>query len=442
MKPKEKNLAIVILAAGIGSRMKSSKPKVMHELAGRPMIQWLLQTAEQLKPQKIIVVTGPDMKDLEDAVRPHFFVTQKIRNGTGGALKCALPLLKGHKGPVLVLLGDAPLIDKTVLQSLIKKRDQHYGLSVLSAVLNDPTGYGRLITHDGTTLERIVEEKEANAAQKKINTVNTGVFCIDGSKIHSWAGKLQNKNNAKEFYITDLPAIAAKDKIKTAIVLTDSDAMGCNTRSDLAMLEHTVQWRLRYRHMMQGVTLIDPSRVTFSHDTALAPNVTIEPDVFFGPGVVVERDVHIRAFSYLEGVTIKQGATIGPFARLRPETVIGEDARIGNFVEIKKSTIGAGSKIGHLAYVGDCMMGKNVNFSAGAITVNYDGFAKHKTKIGDDAMIGSNVNLVAPVTVQDGAYIAAGSTITEDVPKNALAIERGVVVSKPGWALKHRARKK
>ncbi len=432
---KSSPLAVVILAAGIGSRMKSKKPKVMHELAGKPMISWLLETVIQLRPKKIIVVAGPDMKELQAAVKPHATVTQKVRNGTAGAVKCALPLLKGHKGDVLVLLGDAPLVSKETLQNLIRARGKN-GLAVLGAKISNPSGYGRLVTR-GDALEKIIEHKDASAAERKINLINTGAFCIDGARLAGWIGKVGNKNAAKEYYLTDLPAIAARENIRAVVAIAhcERETQGCNTRIDLALLEETAQDLLRARAMENGAQMTNPRSVTLHHDTKIAADAIVEPNVFFGPGVFVGRGARIRAFSYLEQASIGAEAVIGPFARLRPDTEIGEGAKVGNFVEIKKSKIGKGAKINHLAYVGDCIMGENANFSAGAITVNYDGAKKSKTMIGKGAMIGSNVNLIAPVKIEDGAYIAAGSTITENVPSGALAIarEKSATVKK-GWA--------
>lgn len=440
-----KPLAIVILAAGVGSRMKSDLPKVMHRLAGRPMINWLLETAESLNPDKIIVVVGPDMPALERASAPHKTVIQQVRNGTGGALICAMPHLKNFKGDVLVLLGDAPLISKRTLQALIRARGNELltGLSVLGVERADPHGYGRLVIDSRKLLEKIVEEKDANPKEKKITLVNTGAFCLNGERLSGWLEQLGNKNAQGEFYITDLPAIAARKSYATRVHITTDEAevQGCNTRADLAMLEATMQMRLRMAALAGGVTILDPASVYLSYDTHLGRDTVVEPNVFFGPGVTVDSDVHIKAFSHLEGVRVRRGAVIGPFARLRPETDIGEDARVGNFVEIKKSTIGKRSKINHLAYVGDCTMGDDVNFSAGAITVNFDGFQKHETHIGKGVMVGSNVNLVAPVTIDDGAFIAAGSTITENVPADALSISRDVGKIREGWAAEYRKRK-
>lgn len=409
------------------------------------MIGWLLETAESLSPEKIVVVVGPDMPALERACAPHKTVVQEVRNGTGGALKCAMPLLKGFKGDVLVLLGDAPLVTRKTLQALIRARggDLLTGLSVLGVERADPHGYGRLVIDGRKMLEKIVEEKDANPKEKKITLVNTGAFCLNGERLGGWLEQLDNKNAQGEYYITDLPQIAAQKSYATRVYITSDEAevQGCNTRAELAMLEATAQQRLRAGAMTAGVTMLDPASVYLSHDTQIGRDSVIEPHVFFGPGVIIDGGVQIKAFSHLEGVRVRRGAVIGPFARLRPETDIGEDVRVGNFVEVKKSKIGKRSKINHLAYVGDCVMGDDVNFSAGAITVNFDGFQKHETRIGKGVMVGSNVNLVAPVTIDDGAFIAAGSTITEDVPADALSIARDAGKIRKGWAAEYRKRK-
>lgn len=418
--------------------MKSPLPKVMQPLAGRPMIGWLLDTVQSLAPEKIVVVVGPNMPELEAACAPHQCAVQYERDGTAGAVKCALPALAGFEGNVLVLLGDTPLVTRATLEGFIA---QHAGLSVLGMHVPDPHGYGRIVRdHFGV---HIVEEKDASAQEREICEVNTGVFCIDGKRIKGWIEQVQNHNAQREYYITDLPAIAAHEGTGTRVYVTrdPSEVRGCNTRTDLAALEKTLQQRLRKKFMDQGVHMLDPETVYLWHDTKIAENVLIEPSVFFGPGVTVETGAHIKAFSHIEGVHIYARASIGPFARIRPGTQIGEEARIGNFVELKKSQIGAGAKINHLAYVGDCVMGQDVNFSCGAITVNYDGFDKHATIIGDGAMIGSNVSLVAPVEVGKGAFIAAGSTVTKQVPADALSIERGQARLIEGWAAKYRAMK-
>lgn len=436
-------LAIVVLAAGKGTRMKSDKPKVMHDLAGLPMINWLLKSCEALNPEKIVVVAGPNMPELEKAVKPHETVIQQTRDGTGGAVRAAAPALDGFAGDVLIVLGDAPLMSEYTMRNLVAARGDA-PLSVLGCVLDKPYGYGRLILNEDGYLHSIVEEKDASIGQKAIQLVNTGVFCVDGAQLDGWLGQLDNNNAQNEFYITQLPEIIGKTGGKMIVSVTPDahEILGCNTRSDLAKLEGHLQDRLREEHMNNGVVMQAPNTVYLWHDTTIGADTVIEPNVIFGPKVTVGKNVTIKGFSHLEGATVKKGAILGPFARLRPDTVIGEDAKIGNFVEIKKSNIGDGAKVNHLAYVGDCEMGDRVNFSAGAITVNYDGFEKHQTVIGKDVMVGSNVNLVAPVTIDDGAFVAAGSTITEDVPADALGIARDPAQIRKGWAAKYRAAQK
>ncbi len=434
-----KPLAIVILAAGAGTRMKSDRPKVMHELAGRPMVNWLLDACKNLQPEKIVVVTGPDMPELEAAIKPHVSAVQKTRDGTGGAVKCAAPALKGFTGDVLILLGDCPLITKSTMAALINAKGDN-ALSVLGCVMDNPYGYGRLILNNAGELEDIAEEKDASGEQKQVQLVNTGAFCADGEKLESWLGKIDNDNAQKEFYITQLPSIIKSEGGQTsvAVIADPTEIHGCNTRTDLAALEKTLQGLLRRAHMNEGVSMQDPDTVYLWHDTKIAAGCTLEPNIYFGPEVTLEAGVHIRAFSHLEGTHIKSGTSVGPFARIVGEVNVGKDVKIGTFVEIKRSTIGDRSKMAHLAYIGDCTMGEDVNVGCGAITVNYDGFEKHQTIIGKNVMVGSNVNLVAPVHIDDGAFVAAGSTITEDVPADSLSIARDTAEIRKGWAAKYR----
>ena len=436
---KKNSLAVVILAAGKGTRMKSDKPKVMHRLLGLPMINWLLETVDALDPEKVIVVVGEGMQDLIEAVKPHDTVTQFTQDGTGSALKAALPKLEGFKGDVLVLLGDTPLVSLATLEKLIDARGDS-GLSVLGVELEDPTGYGRLILDEDGALSAIREEKDASEEEKRLRLVNCGAFCIDGANIKDWVGQLDNKNSQNEYYITDLPEIAAKDDCATNVAITydAEEVRGCNTRMDLSMLEQAAQKKRREHFIEQGVIIQDPSTVYFHHDTKIGQGVRIEPSVVFGPDVEIGENVHIKAFCHFEGAVIGKNTTVGPFARLRPGADIGEEVRIGNFVEVKKSTIGDRSKISHLGYVGDCIMGEDVNFGCGAITVNYDGYEKHQTTIGDNVMVGSNVNLIAPITVGDGAFVAAGSSVSKDVPADALSLERSEHEIRKGWAAEFR----
>ena len=442
---KLKPLAVVVLAAGKGTRMKSKKPKVMHELLGMPMIHWLLNTVEQLNPERVVVVVGKSMNDLVDAVKPHKCVIQKKQLGTGDALKAALPALKDFTGDVLVLLGDTPLIGVSTLRNLISTRnvDAVTGISVLGVEMQNPTGYGRLLMGRNNILKAIREEKDASVQEKQERVVNTGAFCLDSRRIERWLSNLNNKNAQGEYYITDIPELAALDKIKTRVAIASdiNEVMGCNTRVDLSKLEQAAQNKMRNHFLMNGVVMQDPSTVYFHHDTQIGEGTLIEPNVYFSAGVKVGKNAHIKAFCHIDNTVIGDKTTIGPFARLRPGSEIGEDVRIGNFVEIKKSKIGDRSKISHLGYVGDCIMDSDVNFSCGAITVNYDGFQKHQTIIGKGVMVGSNVNLVAPVTLDDGAFVAAGSTITTDVPADALSVERGRAEVRAGWAALYRKRK-
>lgn len=432
------SLAVVILAAGKGTRMKSDLPKVMHPLAGLPMIKWLIRSAEELAPDRIVVVTGPDMPDLEQAAKPHKTVVQPERNGTAGAAIAALPALEGFDGDVLILLGDAPLVSAHTMQALIDRRHaaKNIGVSALGFVPDNPFGYGRLVVTKDERLKKIVEEKDATDKQREGRLCNAGAFCVDGKRLGRWLKSIDNVNVQKEYYLTDLPQMAAKDDVLSNAYITHdaSEVQGCNSRADLAALEKTLQQRLRKSIMESGVTMQDPDTVYLHHDTKIGADTFVGPSVCFGPGVEVGAGAEIKAFCHLEGAKIGDKVTVGPFARVRPGSTIGDDVRIGNFVEIKKSSIGKGSKISHLAYVGDCLMGDDVNFSCGAVTVNYDGFEKHQTVIGKNVMVGSNVNLIAPIKVDDGAFIAAGSTINEDVPADALSLARSKNTIREGWA--------
>jgi bifunctional UDP-N-acetylglucosamine pyrophosphorylase/glucosamine-1-phosphate N-acetyltransferase len=431
-------LAIVILAAGKGTRMKSARPKVMHEIAGRPMIGWLLETAESLKPEKIIVVTAPGMADVAAASAPHHVAIQHTQKGTGDAVKPALPYLKDFTGKVLILLGDEPFLDRTVLEEMI----QWDGLSVMAVRPLSPKGLGRLITHDDGTLDRIVEEKDATEEQKEIRLCNAGNFCVPASHLAKWLDQLQDNNAQGEFYLTDIPRIAEKDGYLTYVVESDVQwVWGINTRAELAEHERMAQAMLRERAMAGGATLIDPNTVYFSFDTVIGKDVVVEPDVWFGTGVRIADNATVHAFSYLEQVEIGAGASIGPFARIRGGTAVGEGAKIGNFVEVKKAAIGAGAKMNHLAYIGDASVGAKTNIGAGTITCNYDGFEKHKTVIGEGVFVGSNATLVAPIELGDGSFVAAGSVVTHSVPSNALLLARARSVLKEGWATLYRKRK-
>lgn len=438
MKRKDP-LAIVILAAGKGTRIKSQKPKVMHEIAGRPMIGWLIEVAESLLPEKIIVVTAPGMDDVAAAVAPHQIAIQKEQRGTGDAVKPAIPFLKDFNGKVLILLGDEPFLDREVLEDMIAWN----GLSVMAVRPLSPKGLGRLIVHDDGTLDTIVEEKDATEEQKELRLCNAGNFCIPSSHLSKWLDQLKSNNKQNEFYLTDIPKIAEKDGFLTYVVESDVQwVWGINTRAELAEHERMAQTMLREKAMANGATLIDPNTTYFSFDTQLGQDVVVEPNVVFGPGVKVADNVVIHAFSHLEGATVESGASVGPYARLRPGTHLLANSKVGNFVEIKNTTMGEGAKANHLSYIGDAMVGTKSNIGAGTITCNYDGFDKHKTDIGSGVFVGSNSTLVAPVKLEDGVYVGAGSVVTHDVPKDSLIVARSRSILKEGWATLYRNRKK
>jgi bifunctional UDP-N-acetylglucosamine pyrophosphorylase/glucosamine-1-phosphate N-acetyltransferase len=435
-------LACIILAAGLGKRMKSDLPKVLHPLAGRPMVQWLLESVQALQPERIVVVTAPGMDAVREAVAPARVAIQEVALGTGDAVKAALPELEGFHGDVLILLGDMPLIQPETLIALRARRhrDSLTGLTVLGIELDPPPAFGRLVLDGMGGLEKIVEDRDCTPLQRQIRLCNTGAFCVDGERLAGWVAQIGQDNAQGEFYITDLPQIAAEDGFRSHVhVVKDADEVrGVNSRADLAALEAIVQDRLRAAAMAGGATMHDPSTVYLSHNTKLGRDVTVEPNVWFGPGVTVGDRCVIHAFSHLQHATVGAGCSIGPFARLRPGTEIGPKSRIGNFVEIKNAMLGEGVKASHLAYIGDADVGAGTNFSCGAITVNYDGVDKHRTTIGANAMIGSNVNLVAPVTIGTGAYVAAGTTVTKNVQADALAVGRIKPNIIEGWAAKKR----
>ncbi len=431
-------LAIVVLAAGKGTRMRSDLPKVMHPLAGRPMITHLLATAGKLSPERIIVVVGPDMDVVTDAVAPHPTCVQAERDGTGGAVKAAREALEGFTGTVLVLYGDTPLVTADTMRRAAACSDGA-AVSVLGFRPSHFHQYGRLIINEDGGLEAIIEAKDASPEELEVNLCNSGVMAFDGRHLIGLLDRLDTDNAKNEYYLTETVALARADGHTAAVVEGQEDELlGVNSRADLAIAEAVVQDALRARAMDGGATLVDPGTVWFHHDTELGRDVVVQPNVVFGPGVTVADGVEIRAFSHLEGADIEGGAVIGPYARLRPGAKIGTGARVGNFVEIKNADLGAGAKANHLSYVGDAHVGAGANIGAGTITCNYDGFGKHTTNIGTGAFIGSNAALVAPVTVGDGAIVAAGSTISGDVEADALSIERAEQVTKAGWAARFR----
>ncbi len=435
----------IILAAGLGTRMKSALPKVLHAIAGRPMVAHVAAAAKAAGAEKLAVVIGPEADAVSDALHDFapavsFFV-QVERLGTAHAVLAARSAIAGFDGDVVILFGDAPLLRPETIRRLRASLAGGAGLAVLGFEAADPTGYGRLILEEGGTLHSIREEKDANEAERAITICNSGVMVFRAAHMLPILDRIGRSNAKGEYYLTDAVEIAREAGIGVAVELaSEQEVLGVNDRAQLAMAESIMQHQLRLAALSGGATLIAPETVTFSHDTRLGRDVIIEPNVFFGPGVTVEDDVHIRANCHIEQSHIRQGAIVGPFARLRPGTDIGPDVRIGNFVEVKQATLGKGSKVNHLSYVGDASVGPKANIGAGTIVCNYDGFKKHFTEIGAGAFIGSNSALVSPVKIGEGAYVGTGSVITRDIEPDALALERSELKQVPGWAARFRAR--
>ena len=436
-------LAVIILAAGMGTRMKSALPKVMHAIAGRPMVMHLLDTVSGLAPDRLVVVVGPDMDQIAAGVAPVPTVIQAERLGTGHAVAQARAALGEFDGDILVLYGDTPLITRATLDRLLAERRGAHdpAVVVLGFKPEDPGHYGRLVV-GAEGLKAIVEYRDATPDQRENPLCNSGVMAMDGTRLWSLIERIDNKNAKGEYYLTDVVALARADGACCSHVEgCTTELMGVNSRSELAKAEVVVQRQLRERAMDGGATLVDPATVWFSWDTRLGKDVTVWPHVVFGPGVTVGDGVEIKGFCHFEGCTIADGATIGPYARLRPGATIGEGAHIGNFVEVKQASIEPGAKVNHLSYIGDARIGAGANIGAGTITCNYDGVNKSHTDIGAGAFIGSNSCLVAPVTVGDGAYVGSGSVITKNVTPGALAVARGSQMEVAGWADRFRAQR-
>ena len=440
----ENQTAAVILAAGKGTRMKSDLPKVLHPMAGRPMIGQLIGTLETLAAARAVVVVGPGMDAVATAVAPLPTALQATQRGTGDAVKAARGALDGFAGDILVLYGDTPLLTAETLERMLTARRTapHPAVVVLGFEPAEPAEYGRLIAGEGGTLDAIVEYREADEAQRRIGLCNSGVMAVDGRLLFDLLDAVTDDNAKGEYYLTDIVAIARFHGLPCAYVMAPvEELVGVNSRADLAAAERILQDRLRAAAMAGGVTMLDPETVWLSHDTAFGRDVIIQPNVFFGPGVRIGDRVTIKAFSHLEGAVVADDAILGPYARLRPGAEIGEGAHIGNFVEVKAAVVEAGAKANHLSYIGDARIGPGANIGAGTITCNYDGFTKSLTEIGAGAFIGSNSALVAPVRIGDGAIVAAGSTITRDVPDDALGVARGDQREVEGWARGYRDQK-
>jgi bifunctional UDP-N-acetylglucosamine pyrophosphorylase/glucosamine-1-phosphate N-acetyltransferase len=460
-------LAVVVLAAGQGTRFKSARLKVLHEVAGKSMLDHVLDAAATLTPERIVLVLGPGMEAVAEAARARggnlHIAIQEQRLGTGDAVASARAALEDYLGPgdagseagpeagpeaggdILVAFGDTPLLTAETLQAMVTARRAPGAPELLCVAFrpDDPAHYGRVVRGPDGTLEKIVEYADASAAEREIGLCNGGMLLGDGAVLMSLVAQLGNDNAKGEYYLTDVFALARAAGHRAGIAEADPDeVMGVNSRAELAVAEALMQIRLRARVMAEGATLVDPTTVWLSADTVLGRDVTIQPNVYFGPGTAVGDGVEIRAFSHLEGATVAAGAVVGPFARLRPGAVLGAGARVGNFVEIKNATLGAGAKANHLAYLGDAEIGAAANIGAGTITCNYDGLAKHRTEIGEGVFVGSNTALVAPVTVGAGAIVGAGSTITRDVPAGAVSTARGAQKDREGGAARLRERQR
>ncbi|KAF0136341.1 MAG: bifunctional UDP-N-acetylglucosamine pyrophosphorylase / Glucosamine-1-phosphate N-acetyltransferase [Rhodospirillaceae bacterium] len=434
--------AVVVLAAGKGTRMKSDLPKVLHPLAGRPMIRYLIDTVETLAPERVIIVIGPEMEGVARAVAPHDTVVQHRRLGTGYAVATARDLLRGFDGDVLVLYGDTPLLSRATLENMLAvlRADSRIGLVVLGFRPSDPAEYGRLVTASDGSLIAIIEYRDATPSQRTIDLCNSGVMAVRGEHLFGLLDRIGNDNAKGEYYLTDIVALAQGFQC-AHVEGNEVELFGINTRRDLARAEARVQEHLRNAMLDAGVTLIDPPTVHFCFDTHIGRDVTIHPYVVFGPSVTIGDGTVIYSFCHCEQVTIAIGASIGPYARLRPGAIIGAGAHVGNFVEVKKAVIEPGAKVNHLSYIGDGRVGAGANIGAGTIFCNYDGYAKSFTDVGAGAFIGSNSALVAPVRIGDGAVVGAGSVITKDVSAHALAVARGTQMEMPDWARLHWARK-
>ena len=437
------SIAVVVLAAGAGTRMKSALPKVLHPLAGWPMIRHVLENVGPLKPALVVGVVSPGAETVAQAFAPHPSVVQRRPLGTGDAAKAALGALKGHSGPVLVVFGDAPLVTTASMQRLVAAcRKEQAAVGVLGFIARDPSPYGRLIVRRGQ-LEKIIESKDADEAEKAIDFCNSGVMCLDGRLVATLLGAIRNNNAKQEFYLTEAVAIARAAGHKAiAVEGEETEFQGINSRAELAVAERALQDRLRAAAMAAGVTMTDPDTVWLAADTRLAADVSIGPNVRFGLGVTVASNVEIKAFCDIEGARIGAGALIGPFARIRPGSDVGKNAHIGNFVELKATRMGRGAKANHLAYLGDSDIGAGSNIGAGTIAVNYDGYGKWRTVVGPEVFVGSNSSLVAPVRIGKGANVTAGSVITEDVPAGAVAFGRARQTTKKGRAAPLRAKLK
>src|SRR5438270_3775693 len=441
----QRRFAVVILAAGQGTRMRSDTHKVLHPIASRALLLHLLDRVDGLGADKRVVVGGKGRDQVEAAIagRDVTVVFQAEQRGTGHAVQQAAPALEGYDGPVLVLYGDTPFVETETLRRMLDRLDGDGGpgVVVLASCPADPAKYGRIILGEGDRIERMVEYRDATEEERAVRLCNSGMRAVRARDLFRWLGEVKNDNAAKEYYLPDVVNIAAAEGREAVVIEGDPyETAGVNSRAELAHLELEWQRRRREQALDEGATLIDPESVWFAYDTKLGRDVTVEPHVVFGPGVQIADGATIHAFSHIDGAVIGAEASIGPFARIRPGTRLADKTKVGNFVELKKAEVGEGAKINHLSYVGDASVGAKANIGAGTITCNYDGFRKYGTVIGAGAFIGSNTALVAPVRIGDGAIVGAGSVITRDVEPDSLAIERNEQKGITGWAKRFRER--
>lgn len=434
-------LAVIILAAGQGTRMKSAKHKVLHPVAGRPMLLHLIASVGELGPERQVVVVGAGREQVEQAVGSQVAIAvQEQQLGTGHAVAQAHDALAGFAGDILILYGDVPLVRTDTMRAMLDRlnRGDEPRAVVLGFRPEDAAAYGRIVTDGHGFIQKMVEYKDADAAERAVTLCNSGLMAVRSTDLFVLLDQIGNDNAAGEYYLPDIVMLPGA---QSAVIEAEAwEVAGVNSRAELAGVEADWQERRRIEAMRDGATLVAPGTVFFAHDTVLGRDVVVEPNVVFGPGVTVADNVKIHAFSHLEGATIGTGAEIGPYARLRPGAKIGAKAKVGNFVEVKKAELGEGAKANHLSYIGDASIGAGANIGAGTITCNYDGFFKYRTEIGAGAFIGSNSALVAPVTIGDGAIVAAGSVVTKAVDADSLCLVRPVQEGKPGWAARFRAK--
>jgi len=441
----QRRFAVVILAAGQGTRMRSDTHKVLHPIASRPLLLHLLDSVDALGAEKRVVVVGKGREQVEAAIagRDVAIAVQAEQKGTGHAVQQAADALAGYDGPVIILYGDTPFVEAETLRRMIDRLDGDGGpgVVVLASTPPDPLKYGRIILRQGDHIAKMVEFKDATEEERAVRLCNSGMMAVRAKDLFRWLDQVGNDNAASEYYLPDIVNIAGAEGRDAVVIEGDPyETAGVNSRAELAHLELEWQRRRREQVLDEGATLIDPESVWFAYDTKLGRDVTVEPHVVFGPGVQVADGATIHAFSHIEGAIIGAKASIGPFARIRPGTRLAEKTKVGNFVELKKADIAEGAKVNHLSYVGDASVGARANIGAGTITCNYDGFGKYQTVIGEGAFIGSNTALVAPVVIGEGAIVGAGSVITRDVEPDSLAVERSEQKGLAGWARRFRER--